>query len=207
MSLRSAALALPALACLCALATPLAARADAAPAEAAAPAAEEPAFRPLVGLRYTIGQGEGSKAVLRNPDGTVAAQVDLAGVLDLYAGAEFPVAPNGLTIQLTAGVHQSTSSNGVSARRFPLEALLLYPVSPRLRLGGGVRYPAHLRFSGAGEASDNLTSTPSIVGMVQVKVGEHFAVDFRYVKEQYQHDGDAGRLDASHFDAGVSAIY
>ena len=207
MSPRCAALALPALICLGALAAPLVARADAAPAEAASPAAALPPIRPLAGVLYTVGEGEGSKAVLLNPDGTEKARVDLAGVIDLFAGADFPVAPNGLAIRLTAGVHQSSSSNGVSARRFPLEALLMYPTSPTVTLGGGVRYPVHLRFNGAGDATAGLTSTPGWVGMIEVKLGEHLAADFRYVKEQYQMSGSATRLDASHFDAGVVAIY
>jgi hypothetical protein len=207
MSPRCAALALPALICLGALAAPLVARADAAPAEAASPAAALPPIRPLAGVLYTVGEGEGSKAVLLNPDGTEKARVDLAGVIDLFAGADFPVAPNGLAIRLTAGVHQSSSSNGVSARRFPLEALLMYPTSPTVTLGGGVRYPVHLRFNGAGDATAGLTSTPGWVGMIEVKLGEHLAADFRYVKEQYQSDYSASRFDASHFDAGVVAIY
>jgi len=140
MSPRFAALALPALTCLCALAAPLAARADAAPAEASSPVSSAPAIRPLAGVRYTIGEGESSKALLKNHDGTPRAEVDLAGIIDIYAGAEFPLAPNGLALQLTAGLHQSTSSNGISARQYPLEALLLYPASPTLRVGGGVRY-------------------------------------------------------------------
>jgi len=207
MSLRFAALALPALICLGALAAPLAARADAAPAEAASPASSTPAIRPLGGVRYTIGEGESSKATLTDPDGHVTANVDIAGVIDIYGGAEFPLAPNGLALQLTVGVHQSASSNGVSARSFPLEALLLYPMSPAVRVGGGVRYPAHMAWSGAGDSTAGLTATPGIVGTVQVKVSEHLALDFRYVKEQYQRAENASRLDASHFDAGVQAIY
>jgi len=207
MSPRFMALALPALICLGALAAPLAARADAAPAEAASPASSTPAIRPLAGVRYTIGEGEGSKAPLTDPDGHVTAQVDLAGIIDIYGGAEFPLAPNGLALQLTAGMHQSSSSNGVSARSYPLEALLLYPMSPTFRVGGGVRYPAHLTFNGAGNSHAGLTATPAIVGLVQVKVSEHLALDFRYVKEQYQRAENASHLDASHFDAGVQAIY
>jgi hypothetical protein len=210
MSLRFAALALPSLTCLGLLAAPAASRADAAPAEAATPAAPAapavPAFRPLVGVLYTVGQG--SKATLVEPDGTVKAQVDLGGVVDLYAGAEFPLAPNGLALQLSIGVHQSSSSNGVSARRYPLEALLMYPTSPSVRLGAGIRLPAHLTFSGAGDATSGLSSsTPSIVGLVEVKMTQHLALDLRYVKEQYQTSSSAARLDTSHFDAGVQAIY
>jgi hypothetical protein len=206
MSLRCAALPLPALICLVALAAPLAARADAAPAEAASPMSSVPAIRPLAGVRYTV--GEGGKLSLRDPDGQVKAQVDLAGVVDVYGGAEFPLAPNGLALQLTVGVHQTRSSNGVSARNYPLEALLLYPLFPTVRVGAGVRYPAHLRFSGAGDASSGISSaTPGIVGAVQVKLADHFALDFRYVKEQYQGSANASRIDMSHFDAGVQAIY
>src|SRR5262249_7247110 len=149
-----AALALPALICLGALAAPLAARADAAPAEAASPVSSTPAIRPLGGVRYTIGDGD-TKAPLGDPDGKITAKVDLAGIIEAYVGAEFPLAPNGLALQLTAGMHQTGSDNGVSARSFPLEALMLYPLSPTFRIGGGVRYTAHLRFSGEGDSTAN----------------------------------------------------
>jgi hypothetical protein len=214
MSSRFAALALPTLICLGALAAPLAAHADASPAEPATPAppapaapaaaAYEPAFRPIAGVLYTIGQGETAKASVVAADGTTG-HVDLAGILDVYAGGEFPLAPNGLALQLTIGWHQSSSSNGISAHRIPLEAILMYPLSPVVRLGGGIRYPAHLRFSDG--AAPGLTSTPGFLGVLEIKLAQHFALDLRYVEEQYQLPTSSSRLDASHFGAGISAIY
>jgi hypothetical protein len=194
---RTASLALPALACLAALATSTPALAD---------EAQAPKIRPLAGILFTA--SEGDKLPVPNADGN-EAQVDLGGVLDLYAGAEFPLAPNGLALQLTAGVHQSSSSNGVSARRYPLEAILLYPVSGGVRLGAGIRYPARLTFSGAANSNpDAITASPGFLGAVEIRLSEHLALNLRYVEEQYEFTYPAtGAYNASHFDAGISAFW
>jgi hypothetical protein len=196
MKHRTASLALPALACLAALAAPVSALAD---------DGQAPKIRPLAGALLTVGTG--TKLQFTNPDGSVA-QVDMAGVIDLYAGAEFPLAPNGLALQLTAGVHQTSSSAGASARRFPLEAILMYPMSDAVRLGGGIRYPMHLTFSGpAGTNPAQISATPGFLGTVEVKLTQHLALNMRYVEEQYQYSTSSSRLNASHFGIGVSAIY
>jgi hypothetical protein len=191
--------ALPALLCLAALAAPLSARAD---------ESEGPRIRALAGVLVTA--GEGSKLFIAHPDGA-GSEVDLGGVLDLYAGAEFPLAPNGLALQLTAGVHQSASSNGESARRYPLEAILMYPMSNNVRLGGGIRYPAHLTFSGPVSSGSGgaagVSSTPGFLGTIEIRLTEHLALDFRYVEEQYEYTTSKGSLNASHFGAGVSAMF
>jgi hypothetical protein len=193
---RTASLALPALACLAALAAPTPALAD---------EAQAPKIRPLAGVLFTV--SEGTKLAVTNADGN-AAQVDLGGVVDLYAGAEFPLAPNGLALQLTAGVHQSSSSGGVSARRYPLEAILMYPVSGGVRLGGGIRYPAHLTFSGTPNNDAPVSPTPGFLGGVEIRLAEHLALNLRYVEEQYQFtDPSKGSFNASHFDAGISAFW
>ena len=64
-----------------------------------------------------------------------------------------------------------------------------------------------MQFSGTGDASVGLNATPGWVALVEVKLGQHLALDLRYVEEQYQRNANSSRLDASHFDAGVSAIY
>jgi hypothetical protein len=191
---RTASLAMPALVCLAALAAPSAQAEDWQP----------PAIRPLVGALLTV--GEGTKLAVTNSEGA-PAQVDLGSLLDVYAGAEFPLAPNGLALQLTAGAHQTTSSGGVSARRYPLEAILMYPVSGNVRLGGGIRYPLHLTFSGASTTNPPaISATPGFFGTVEIRLGEHLALNLRFVEEQYEYS-TKGSFNASHFGAGISAFW
>lgn len=186
-----------------------------APAEAAtpqaavAPAAAPAAIRPLVGAMLTGTIGNNTVSLV-NPDGS-SANGSLSGRYEVYAGAEFPLAPNGLMLRLTAGLHTtarfSTSKGGSEhATSFPFEATLWYPVSDQLRIGGGARYAMRTRFSGAGAKSpDGLNATPALVAGVGYRLLPHLLLDMRYVYERYE--SDAGDVEASHWGLGLTAIY
>lgn len=193
-----------------ALAGASAAHAAPSPADGASPEARPAAIHPLVGVMLT-GTAGTDKVALTNPDGSSAVG-SLSGRYEAYAGAEFPLDPNGLTLRLTAGVHVSASfsnSGGGSehATSVPLEATLWYPVNDKLRLGAGVRYAMHTRFSGAGDkTSDGLNATPAVVAGVGYRLMPHLMLDLRYVYERYE-QGDGSDLEASHWGAGLTAIY
>jgi hypothetical protein len=180
------------------------------PADGAAAPAAPPAIRPLVGAMLT-GTVSDNKVNVRNPDGSVAYG-SLSGRYEAYAGAEFPVDPNGLAVRLTAGLHASASfsnSGGGSEHvtSIPLEATLWYPVSDKLRLGGGVRYAMHTRFSGAGgKTNDGLNPTPAAVFGVGYRLMPHLLLDMRYVYERYEQAAGTD-LEASHWGLGLTAIY
>ena len=176
------------------------------PADAPSPAA----IQPLVGVMLT-GTAGVNKVQVTNPDGT-SATGSLSGRYEAYAGAEFPLDPNGLTLRLTAGVHATASfarAGGGSEHvtSLPLEATLWYPVGDQLRLGGGARYAARTRFSGAGDKTpDGLNATPAVVFGVGYRLMPHLLIDLRYVYERYERYNGSD-VEASHWGAGLTAIY
>jgi len=194
-----------------ALAAACAAPAHAAPspAEEAAPAAAPPAIRPLAGVLITgtVSNDDGS---FTNPDGSTVTGT-LSGRYEAFAGAEFPIDPNGLSLRLTAGIHVTgnMAGGGGSERftRFPLEATLWYPLNDKLRLGGGARYSMRGRFSGAGgHTSDRLNAMPALVLGVGYQLLPHLLLDGRYVYERFEKYGGAD-VEASFWGLGLTAIY
>jgi len=207
--LLSAALARPAslLALAAALAGAAPAQAAPAPSEEATP--EAPArIRPLVGVLVT-GTASTNESAFNNPDGTVVTG-NLSGRYEGFAGAEFPVDPNGLTLRLTAGIHVTGNMSGGASEhftRFPLEATLWYPVNGKLRIGGGARYSMRGRFSGhGGHTSDNLNATPAFVVGVGYELLPHLRLDGRFVYERYERYG-GDDVEASHWGLGLTAVY
>jgi hypothetical protein len=175
------------------------------PADDATPAG----IRPLVGalLTGTVGTNEVS---VTNPDGSTATG-SLSGRYEAFAGAEFPIDPNGLTLRLTAGIHTSARFSGSGSSehltRFPLEATLWYPIGDKARIGAGARYAMHARFSGAGhDTSDELNPTPALILATDYQLLPHLRLDMRYVYERWeQASGDD--LEGSHWGIGLTAIY
>ena len=180
------------------------------PADAASPEAAPARIRPVVGVLVTGTAGANDVGVT-NPDGSVAVG-SLSGRYEAFAGAEFPIDPNGLSLRLTAGIHTSaafSNSGGGSEHftRYPLEATLWYPLNDRLRVGGGARYSLRGRFSGPGRKSnDGLAATPALIFGVGVQLVPHVLLDARYVYERFERDG-GDDIEASHWGLGLTAIY
>jgi len=196
-----------ALAAACACAAPTLAAPS--PADEAAPAAAPSAIRPLAGVLITGTAGENNGS-FTNPDGSTVTG-NLGGRYEAFAGAEFPIDPNGLSLRLTAGIHvtgdMSGSGGSEHLTRFPLEATLWYPLNDKLRIGGGARYSLRARFSGAGgKTSDHLSPMPSLVLGVGYQLLPHLLLDGRYVYERYEQYGGAD-VEASHWGLGLTAIY
>jgi len=179
------------------------------PAEEAAPAAAPSAIRPLAGVLITGTVGSNNSR-FTNPDGSTVSG-NLSGRYEAFAGAEFPVDPNGLSLRLTAGIHVTGAMSGSGGSehltRIPLEATLWYPLNDKLRIGGGMRYSMRARFSGAGgHTSDGLNATPALVLGVGYQLLPHLLLDGRYVYERFERYGDAD-AEASHWGLGLTAIY
>lgn len=184
--------------------------AAASPADGASPDPTPARIHPLVGVVFT-GTIASNKSSVTNPDGS-SATGSLSGRYEALAGAEFPIDPNGLALRLTLGVHTSaafSSSGGGSEHftRFPLEATLWYPLNGQLRIGGGARYAARLRFSGAGDkTNDGINATPGWMVAADYRLMPHLSLDMRYVYERYEH-GAGGDIEGSHWGVGVTALY
>ena len=179
------------------------------PADTATPAAEPAPIRAVAGMLFT-GTAGTNDVTVTNPDNSTA-HGSLGGRYEAFAGAEFPLAPNGLTLRLTAGIHTTAnfSGSGGSERMtsFPFEATIWYPVNDKMRIGAGARYAMRSRFSGAGDkTSDGLNPTPAVLFGVGYQLMPHLLLDMRYVYERYeQAAGDD--LYASHWGLGLTAIY
>ena len=178
--------------------------AAASPADEASPAG----IHPVVGMLLTGTIGSNAIAVT-NPDG-IGASGSLSGRFEAFAGAEFPVDPNGLTIRLTVGLHASGPFKGDGSERMtsvPFEATLWYPLNDKLRVGAGMRYAMRSRFSGAGKhTSDGLNATPALVMGVGYQLMPHLDVDARYVYERYEQSSGVD-VEASHWGLGLTARY
>ena len=196
-----------ALASALAFATP--ASAAPSPADTATPAAAPAPIRAVAGVLFT-GTAGTNDVTVTNPDGSTASG-SLSGRYEAFAGAEFPLAPNGLALRLTAGIHSSAnlSGSGGSERMtsFPFEATIWYPVNDRMRIGAGARYAMRSRFSGAGgKTSDGLNPTPAVLFGVGYQLMPHLLLDMRYVYERYE-QAAGNDLEASHWGVGLTAIY
>lgn len=199
-----------ALALAAAVACTASAQAATSPAESATPEAAAPAgIRPVAGVMLT-GTAGTNTGYFTNPDGTTATG-SLSGRYEAFAGAEFPVDPNGLSLRLTAGIHVTANMSGAGGSehftRIPLEATLWYPLNDKLRIGAGARYSMHGRFSGAGaHTADNLSAMPAFVAGVGYQLVPHLLLEGRYVYERFeQYGGDD--VEASHWGLGLTAIY
>lgn len=174
------------------------------PADEASPAG----IRPLAGVMVTGTLGTNTVGVT-NPDGTVVTG-NLSGRYEAFAGAEFPVDPNGLAIRLTVGLHVTGPFKGADTEHMtsvPFEATLWYPVSSKLRIDGGIRYAMRSRFSGAGRhTSDGLNATPALVMGLGYRLMPHVELDMRYVYERYEQSSGTD-VEASHWGLGLTAIY
>jgi len=198
----------PALALAAVLAGAPAAFAATSPADGASPDASPAWIHPLAGVLLTGTAGE-NRITVTNPNGS-EVNGSLSGRYEAFAGAEFPIDANGMSLRLTAGIHTSAAFSGGGSEHFtriPLEATVWYPLNERLRVGGGARYSMRPRFSGAGKhTSDGLNSTPALVFGVGYQILPHLLVDARYVYERFeQYGGDD--LEASHWGLGLTAIY
>jgi hypothetical protein len=197
-----------ALAAAAACAAPV--RAATSPAEDAAPEAAAPAgIRPVAGVMLT-GTAGGNNDTFTNPDGTTATG-SLSGRYEAFAGAEFPVDPNGLSLRLTAGIHVTANLSGAGGSehftRFPLEATLWYPLNDKLRIGAGARYSMRGRFSGAGgHTADSLNAMPAFVAGFGYQLVPHLLLEGRYAYERFERYG-GGDVEASHWAVGLTAIY
>ena len=207
MTSRTSAMAL-ALGCALAFAAP--AFAAPSPADPATPAAAPAPIRAVAGVLFT-GTASTDAITVTNPDGGTASG-SLGGRYEAFAGAEFPLAPNGLTLRLTAGIHTSaafSTSGGGSEHltSLPFEATIWVPVNDRMRIGGGARYAMRSRFSGpGGKTSDGLNPTPAVLLGLGYELTSHLLLDMRYVYERYE-QAAGGDLEASHWGLGLTAIY
>ena len=151
--------------------------------------AEEPAP-----LRFTLGMGitgGGEKlATTVFTDGT-EQEIRAGGLVAFVGGVDYRIGQH-FSVQGNVGFHvdNSTATNGdVHFRRFPVELLGYFNVSPKWRIGGGVRFVNAVKLSSSGAAGDDDYDFDNTVGAVletEYMFSERVGMKIRAVSEKYK---------------------
>jgi hypothetical protein len=166
------------------------------------------------GLHWVVGADAGGGGDTLVPitytNGTSQAIKSGNGV-QFKGGFTYTLNPS-LTLLGTLGYEYETTnaSNGnVTFSRWPVEALGLWKLSEKVRLGGGMRIATNAKLSGSGVASS--LGTTSFQGKMGVVLqGEYLftakdAITLRFIKEQY--DVNSVSVNADHAQVGYSHYF
>ena len=169
-------------------------------------------IHPLIGIALTGGGDKLSSVEFENG---YSKDITAGGLVHLYGGVEYHEKGSPLGFQATIGYHfDNTSADNGSQRfeRFPIEAIVLYNVAPKFRLGIGARYAMSAKFtsSGAGQIGDgdgdyNLKSQLGGVLMGEWLITPSMGLQVRYVHETYKLNGFS--IDGSHGGLGFNYYF
>jgi hypothetical protein len=154
--------------------------------------AQERTVRGVLGVGVT-GGGD-TLATVVYTDGSTDS-IKAGGLVHLYGGAEFRVAPQ-FTLQGNVGYHvdrTSGYSNGsIRFSRYPIELLGHFAVTPSVRLGGGARFVNNAKIDTSGVLSGTRVDFDNTVGAVfeaEWLVLPSLGLKARYVSERYKVNG------------------
>jgi hypothetical protein len=177
-------------------------------------------IHPLVGIAITGGGDKLSSIEYTNGE---SQDITAGGLVQIYGGAEFHQKGSPFGFQATFGYHV----DGIAARngdqkfsRWPIEAIALFNVAPKFRLGVGARYATSPKFtsSGAGYVG-NADFKPQLGGLVMGEwlITPSMGLQLRYVNEKYKVGGycradmsvcyDAVSIDGSHGGIGFNYYF
>ena len=160
-------------------------------AYAQAPRAVEPEAKQM---RYTIGMGftHGGDELAETEftDGT-SEKIRAGGLVAFVAGVDYRINQQ-FSVQGNIGFHvdNSTAENGdVHFRRYPIELLAYYHLSPQWRIGGGVRFVNSVRGKASGAAGNyNIEFDNTTGGVIEAEymMGYKTSMKVRVVREKYK---------------------
>ena len=167
-------------------------------------------IHPLIGIALTGGGDKLSSVEFSNGG---SKDITAGGLVHLYGGAEYHEKGSPIGFQATIGYHfDNTSADNGSQRfeRFPIEAIALYDVAPKFRLGIGARYAMSAKFtsSGAGQIGDGDYNFKSQLGgllMGEWLITPSMGLQLRYVHETYKLNGFS--IDGSHGGLGFNYYF
>lgn len=148
-------------------------------------------IHPLVGVAIT---GGGDKLASVEYEDGYSKDIDAGGLLYVYGGVEFHEKDSPFGFQGTIGYHfDNTSARNGNQRfsRIPFEAIALYNVAPRWRVGVGARFSSDAKFrsSGAGDVgNENFKSQLGAVVLGEWLITPSMGLQLRYVHETYKGD-------------------
>ena len=151
---------------------------------------------PQQGLHWIVGAdvGGGGDTLITVPytDGT-SQPIKSGNGIQVKGGFAYTLSPS-LTLLATLGYEFDTTTranNGnVTFSRWPVEALGLWSLGEKFRLGGGMRIATNAKLTSSGAAS--ILGTTSFDGKMGVVLqGEYLftpknAITLRFIKEQYE---------------------
>jgi hypothetical protein len=170
-------------------------------------AVSQRSVRGILGLGVT-GGGD-TLASASYTDGTTQ-KIRAGGLVHVYAGAEFRVAPQ-VTLQATLGYHaddtRAADNGSLRFTRYPLEVLGHFQVDDAIRIGGGIRLINSAKLVGRGvlgNINDEFDSTVGLVIEGEYLFARQFGVKLRGVSEEYKSTRLNGTASGSHVGAYFS---
>lgn len=159
------------------------------------------AVRPLVGLGVTFG---GDKlATAEFTDGS-SDNIHAGGLVAVYGGVEFR-ATDALALQATAGYHvddtRAASNGSLRFARYPVNALALFSVSDKVRLGGGVEFVNNPRLVGRGAAGNYTVEFKNSAGLVlegEYLFTRSLGLKARAASHKFKVEGSGEEVDGSY---------
>jgi hypothetical protein len=168
-----------------------------------------PQMRVVLGAGLTFG---GDRLVTAENQDNLDMDIRAGGTYAFNAGVDYRV-NDALSLQATLGYHVDPSSfffvmGDASFRRYPVEVLAYYNVSPKWRVGGGARYLGSPTLKAEGLFGKQDVKFDSSVGAVleaEYAMGRHAGIKLRYVHETIEGKVLTRKADASHL--GIFASY
>jgi len=173
-------------------------------------------IHPLIGIAIT---GGGDKLASAEFSNGYSKDITAGGLVYVYGGVEFHQPGSPFGFQGTVGYHfDNTSADNGNQRfsRVPFEAIALYDVAPKLRVGVGARYASDAKFrsSGAGDVGDaDFDSRMGLVLMGEWLITPSMGLQLRYVNEKYKAHGYVNgqpaeaTIDGSHAGLGFNYYF
>ncbi|HYP31065.1 MAG TPA: hypothetical protein VES00_04320, partial [Burkholderiaceae bacterium] len=125
----------------------------------------EAPVHPLLGIALTGGGDTLSSAQFNNG---YSKDITAGGLVYVYGGVEFRQPGSPFSFQGTIGFHFDNTSADNGDQRFtrvPLEAIALYRVAPKFRVGVGARYATDAKFRSSGAANVGNADFDSQLGL------------------------------------------
>ena len=168
----------------------------------------EAPVHPLLGIALTGGGDKLSSAQFNNG---YSKDITAGGLVYVYGGVEFRQPGSPFSFQGTIGFHFDNTSADNGDQRFtrvPLEAIALYRVAPKFRVGVGARYATDAKFRSSGAANVGNADFDSQLGLVVMGewlITPSAGLQLRYVNESYNYQGTS--YDGSHAGLGFNYYF
>ena len=174
-------------------------------------------IHPLVGLALT---GGGDKLASVEYDHGGSRDITAGGLVYVYGGVEYHQKGSPFGFQATVGYHfdNTSASNGDQRfQRWPIEAIALFNVAPKFRVGVGARYATSAKVTSDGAGYVGNADFKSQLGGVVLGewlITPSMGLQLRYVSEKYKvkvNDGEGDvteqNIDGSHGGIGFNYYF